>query len=385
MLSASRKASFGIVTTLAGLFVAAGAAQSPEVQDAFQRGAAAMHEGRSADAEREFRHAIQLDPALADAYLDLGLVLGREGKVAEAIETIKKSLELNPRLPSAHMFLGVFQYQTGQSDQAIESLQQELTLNPKSSETLSWLGIVQLAAGHPELAVAPLDSAAELSPNDLNLLEYRGRAHSQVAQASYARMAQIDPNAWQVHKVRAELYAADSKDREAIVEYQQALAHEKRNPDLYEGLGDAYRHLNQFDLAREAYKHELDLSPQNPLAMYNLGSTEIDFGNYSAGVPLLRAMLKSYRSSPNAEFYLARGLAATGQDAEAAELFEKTARENPDGEIGKRSYLELSRIYRRLHKTEDAQRALSNYNRLRERDAKQPSATNQMPPKNDNP
>ena len=163
------------------LVTATGRVQSPEVQLAFQHGASFLHEGRNADAEREFRSAIRLDPKLPEAYLDLGLVLGREGKMAEAIETIRKALELNSHLESANMFLGIFQYQTGQTDAAIGSLHQEIALNPKNGEALSWLGIAELASGRPELAVGPLDAASELSPDDLNLLEYRGRAHSQVS------------------------------------------------------------------------------------------------------------------------------------------------------------------------------------------------------------
>jgi tetratricopeptide (TPR) repeat protein len=362
---------------LAATLIAANSssAQSPEVQSAFQHGATALHEGRMADAEREFRNAIRIDPKLPEAYLDLGLVLGREGKLTEAIDAIQTALRLNPGLDSANMFMGIFQYQTGQIDAAIKALNQELAHNGKNEEALSWLGIVELAAGRPEKAVVALDAAAELAPNDLNLLEYRGRAHSLVAQASYARMAKLDPDAWQVHKVRAELYSSDNKDREAINEYEAALTRESRNPDLYEGMGDAHRRLNELEEAKKAYSRELELTPSNPIAMYNLGSTEIDLGDYAAGIPLLKSMLTIYRSSPNAEYYLGRGLAESGQDAEAAGMLEKSAHEDANGEVGKRSYYELARIYRKLHKTEDAQRALAAYNQMREHDEKEKAAT----------
>jgi tetratricopeptide (TPR) repeat protein len=345
-------------------------AQSAEVQLAFKRGAAALHEGRNADAEREFRNAVRLAPTLPEAYLDLGLVLGREGKTSEAIKMLNKAVELDPKIESGHMFLGIFQYQAGQSDAAIDALHQELALNPKSREALSWLGIVELAAGRPERAAGPLDSAVELAPDDLSLLEYQGRAHSQIAQNSYARMAHLDPDAWQVHKVRAELYCADNRDRDAITEYKLALARADRNPDLYEGLGDAYRRLNELESAQSAYTRELELSPQNPIALYNLGSTYIDRGDYAAGVPLLRTMLSVYRGSPTAEYYLGRGLSESGQNDEAARLLEESAKADPQGEIGKRSYYELARIYRKLQRTEDAQRTLAAYIQIREKDEK---------------
>ena len=341
-------------------------AQSDEVRLAFEHGAAALRAGRSAEAEREFRNAVRLDPTLAEAQLDLGLVLGREGKSAEAIDALQQALALNPHLESGHMFLGVFMYQSGRNAEAVSQLQQELALQPKNGEALSWLGIVELASGHPELATGPFDAALALSPEDLTLLEYRGRAHSQVAAESYSRMARVDPDSWQVHKVRAELLTSEGRDREAVAEFQAALNREQNSPDVYEGLGDAYRRLNELESAQKAYTQELALAPRNPIAMYNLGSTDIDRGDYAAGIPLLKAMLKDYASSPTAEYYLGRGLAESNQDAEAVSLLEKTAQSDPKGELGKRSYYELSRLYRKMHRPEDAARTLASYHRLRE-------------------
>ncbi len=341
-------------------------AQTGAVQGAFQRGAAAMREGRSADAEKAFRDAVKLAPDLADAHLDLGLVLGREGKQEEAVAALRRAIELDPKLPSAHMFLGVFLYQANRRDEAIAALNQELQIDPKNGEALTWMGIVELAAGHPERATGAFDRAAEITPNDLNLLEYRGKAHSQVARDSYARMAQINPNSWQVHKVQAELYADEERHADAIKEYQAAIAQEQRNPDLYEGLGDEYRKLNQLEQAKQAYAKELDLSPQNPIAMYNLGSTDVDLGDHAAGVPLLHAMLERYRGAPVAEYYLGRGLAAEGREAEAAESLERSVKNDPESEIAKRSYYELARLYRKMQRPAEAERALHEYNRLRE-------------------
>jgi len=336
------------------------------VQEAFQRGAAAMRSGRSADAEKAFRDAVGLAPDLAEAHLDLGLVLGREGKQEEAVAALRKALALNPKLASAHMFLGVFLYQANRRDEAVEELNQELALDPKSSEALTWMGIVELAAGHPERAVGPLDRAAEVTPDDLNLLEYRGRAHSLVARDSYARMARNSPNSWQVHKVQAELYADEGRHADAAKEYDAAIRQEQRNPDLYEGLGDAYRSMNELEQAQKAYAKELELSPQNPIAMYNLGSTKIDRGDDAAGVPLLQAMLERYGGAAVAEYYLGRGLAAQGKSAEAIVHLERSSKADPQGEIAKRSTYELARLYRKLQRLADANKALAAYNAMRE-------------------
>ena len=369
-----RSGGFGLAMICAGVAVPV-KAQDAKLQDAFQRGAVAMKNQRPSDAEAAFREAVRLAPSLADAHMDLGLVLGREGKLDEAIESLKTALHLNPRIEGAHMFLGIFLHQANRQDEARTALQQEISQSPNNAEALTWLGMVELAAGHPEKAVGPFDRAAELQPDDLNVLEYRGRAHNLVARDSYARMARLDPTNWHVHRVQAELYADEGRHTDAITEYEEAIKLEARNPDLYEGLGDEYRKTNQLDAAQHSYAKELELSPKSAVAMYDLGSIEVERGNYAVGVPLLQTMLMSFPGSPVAEYYLGRGLAALGNDADAVAWLEKSAAGDPVGEVGKRSYYELARSYRRLQRASDAQRAVAEYNRIREaqeqKDAKQ--------------
>ncbi len=347
---------------------------SSPVEEAFQRGALAMHNGRSADAETAFRQAVKLAPQMAEAHLDLGLVLGQEGKLPEATASIQRALELDPKLSSAHMFLGIFLSQQNRPQEAIAALKQELTLQPKNVEALTWLGTVEMGAGDTVGAAAAFDRAVELAPNDLDILEYRGRAHSLVSRDSYAKMAQIDPNSWHVHRVRGELFAEEDRHPEAIAEFQAAIKLQDRNPDLYEALGDECRKANRLAEARDAYARELDLTPQNLIAMYNLGSTDVELGDGAAGVPLLQKMAGSYQHSAVAEYYTGRGLAAEGKDAEASAWLEKSAAEDPTGEVGKRSFYELARVYRKLQRSAEAQKALAEYNRLRETQERQNAA-----------
>lgn len=340
--------------------------QGTPVQEAFARGVSAMRNGQSAAAEQAFRDAVRIAPNLAEAHLDLGLVLGREGKLDEAIGSVQRAIELNPSQNSAHMFLGIFLFQANRGEEARQALHAEIAHDPQNAEALTWLGNVDLALGHPERAVASLDRAAELTPNDANLLELRGRAHNLVAHDSYARMAKLEPDSWHVHRVQAQLFADEGKHAEAVAEYQAAVKQQPRNPDLYEGLGDELRVMNQLESAQAAYEKELAIAPANPVAMYNVGSVEIERGENAAGVTLLQTMVKVYPGSPVAEYYLGRGFAAVGRDAEAVNWLRRSAIADRDGEIGKRSWYELARLYRKLHQSAEEQAALVNFNRVRE-------------------
>jgi Flp pilus assembly protein TadD len=57
-------------------------------------------------AEREFRMAIHADAKLAEARLNLGLILDKEGKEAESISALEQAITLAPDLARPYYFLG---------------------------------------------------------------------------------------------------------------------------------------------------------------------------------------------------------------------------------------------------------------------------------------
>jgi superkiller protein 3 len=263
------------------------------------------------------------------------------------------------------MFLGICDYQMHRLDDARNALQKELQLDRTNATALMWLGVVELAAGHPEQATRPLDQAAELSPKDLTILDYRGQAHNQVAKNSYSRMYQLDPKSWHVHRLQAQLYADDDRHKEAIAEYQSAIQAEPRNADLYEALGEEYRKTSQLNLAHDAFAKEVELSPGNGVAMYNLGMIDVEQGDVKDGVPLLKQVVKMYVDAPVAKYYLGRGLAQSGKNEEAIQMLEAAAQQASNGEVAKRSYYELSRLYRAMKLPEKSQQALNQYLKLK--------------------
>jgi tetratricopeptide (TPR) repeat protein len=348
------------------------AQDSQAIQD-LQMGAEALHQGKMDEAEKAFRRAIAESPQLPTAHLDLGLVLLREGNPDEAAAALSKAIELDPGAQGAHLFLGIAEYQRNHLDAARAALKQEIAQNPKSVEALSWLGIVELAAGNPEAATVPLDEAAKLAPNDVDVLDYRGRAHSLVAAESYTRMRKLDPDSWHVHRALAQNFADMGNPQEAIKEYQAAIAKQSHNPDLYEALGTEYQLMSQFDQAAKAYEQELQLSPNNPIAMYNLGKIDVEHGDPAAGVPLLQKAVPYLQQPAPGYFYLGLGLAKLNRDQEAVPWLEKSLANEPSDFIKQGAYFQLARLYQRLHRPEDAQRALASLKQLKAQTPNQPA------------
>src|SRR3984885_3431532 len=335
-----------------------------QLQTLFRQGAAQMHAGNAVAAEVSFRKATELNPSFAPAHLDLGLAQLKEGKLLEAIASIKKSLELGPSSPGAHLFLGIAEYQSNDAESALVNLRQELKQDPKNIQALTWLGIVELNTGHPELASDPLDRAAELAPTDENVLDYRVQAHMAEAKQSYTALYKLDPASWRLHRLNAAIDAQADDHKGAIEEYQLAIKLAPKEAELYEGMGWEYRKLGQADQAAKAFAEQLRLTPGNPIAMYNLGSAQIDSGQESAALPLLQEVVKIYNHPTGADYYLGRALAAGGKDDEAVLAFQRATRLN--GEMQWRAWYQLSQIYRRLGKTAEASTAALKCGQLKQ-------------------
>lgn len=335
-----------------------------QLQTLFRQGAEQMHAGNAVAAEASFRKATELDPSFAPAHLDLGLAQLKEGKLLEAIASIKKSLELDPSSPGAHLFLGIAEYQSNDGENALANFRQELKQDPKNVQALTWLGIVELNMGHPELASEPLDRAAELAPTDENVLDYRVQAHMAEAKQSYIALYKLDPASWRLHRLNAAIDAQADDHKGAIQEYQLAIKLAPREAELYEGMGWEYRKLGQADQAAKAFAEQLRLTPGNPIAMYNLGSAQVDSGQESAALPLLQEVVKIYNHPTGADYYLGRALAAAGKDEEAVLAFQRATTLN--GEMQWRAWYQLSQIYRRLGKTEEARAAALKCEQLKQ-------------------
>src|ERR1700722_11621554 len=90
-----------------------------EADRLMQNGAAAIRQGKPAEAEHDFRLALAADPHSANAYLGLGMSLLRENKPDQAGEALKQAVAADPNILGARMFLGIADYRQNDFDGAL--------------------------------------------------------------------------------------------------------------------------------------------------------------------------------------------------------------------------------------------------------------------------
>lgn len=79
-----------------------------------------------AQAEENFRRAIDLDPNIAEAHAYLGKVLQENEQYNEAEAEFRRALELAPDEPNYYYYLGILYHNRGQRERAIEMYQEYL-------------------------------------------------------------------------------------------------------------------------------------------------------------------------------------------------------------------------------------------------------------------
>lgn len=113
-----------------------GGAQRPHdnAELLFRRAQALEGEGRTGEAEAAYRRILVLDPAHADACLNLGALLGDLGRSREAVDVYSQALERLPDIGSLHFNLAVALEDLGEREAALESYERCLALEPGSAD-----------------------------------------------------------------------------------------------------------------------------------------------------------------------------------------------------------------------------------------------------------
>jgi tetratricopeptide (TPR) repeat protein len=343
---------------------------SPAIAQQFQLATEAMRAGNLEQAGDGFAEILKHAPTFAEAFLNLGLVREEQGRHQEAIADFQKALQLKPRLRGASLFLGISEYRTNLLEASVAALQKETSISPKDPTAWMWLGIVALEKGDGDEAVQALDQAAKLAPDNVDILYHRGRAHLFVSNDSYARMFKADPKSWRVRQLLAEANAGAERHMDAIAEYEAAIKLAPDEPRLHEELGTEYRLAGKLPEAEQAYLRELEIDPENISAQYKLGVIAIESGDPSRGKSLIEGALRVKPDLQHADYNLGRAEMLLGNDAAAAQHLERaTSAAGSDPEVVEQSWYQLGIAYRRLHRTEEAQKAMATFQKLKDEEA----------------
>jgi tetratricopeptide (TPR) repeat protein len=120
--------------------------------------------GNVAEAESAFQQATLSDPTLAIAYSNLGVNYIREGQWISASNALQQAVKLNPEDTTAWTNLGIAQQHTEDLPQAIRAYRAALRINPYIAVAQANLGAIYFEQQQFEEARPHLEQAISLQP-----------------------------------------------------------------------------------------------------------------------------------------------------------------------------------------------------------------------------
>lgn len=203
-----------------------------------------------------FTKAIHADDRYALAYAGLaqayGIQLSFFGGSAEladhAIANANKALEIDPSLAQAYVALGLAELLKGHGQTAIEACNKAIDLNPYDAFA-AWI------AGRLYYRLNQYEEAAQRFKRTIELLPDFYTAYSDLAQA-YENMGMSQ--------------AAIEMKRETIQACRRSIANFPREARAYNFLATASAWLGERKQAMEAAERARELSPEDPVLLYNL-------------------------------------------------------------------------------------------------------------------
>lgn len=294
---------------------------------------------RGKEARPEYERALQLDPKMAEAAVNLGILLLNDEPGA-AVAPLQKAVELLPMQSRLRTLLGLAYEKSADLKNATLAYEGALALDPKDGETslhLAQLLFRQNRAAEAEMRFRAVLAAEPESRTALlglaQSLEAEKKPEAMEAYRNYLKVQPDDAGAGQrlVHllianqkfdealaemekmqkggtpsleslKLRADILIGQKKWDEAVVVLKQAVALAPQDAQLRGGLGRTYMQQRDFANAEKELRAAIGLDGRNLVYVKDLTSTRYLAGDYPGTLSLLDEVAKVEKATPGELF-----------------------------------------------------------------------------------
>lgn len=304
----------------------------------------------------EYKKVTDLDPQFATGFASLGQAFMEKRDFSSAIAPLKHALELDANLIPAHQLLGYALLAQGYAAEAMPHLE-------KAHEQGA-LGIAQVESSQFAEAIPNLQAALQKRPNDPDLLYYLGRASGLLSKQSIDTLLAASPNSPRAHQALAENYFVLRQMPEAEREYKQALEMRPDTPNLHLELGQVFSMTSRWPDAEQQFREELKLQPGNAEAAYRLGDALLHEGKAHEARAVLERADKLQPQMPETLYAMGKAASLDNDDAAAEKSWLALLSIEKEGELAAQTHFALAGLYRKRNKPEQAQREMSEFQRL---------------------
>jgi len=258
-------------------------------------------------------------------------------------------------------------YEAQHYDQAALYFGRANTACGSSATLLLALGQAQLLANHPADAVATLDRIPDTDPEYLPALKVKARAlyllaRDREAEETLTRAAARAPTDAEIPYHLGRMYYQQGRAAEAAETFRRAATLDPKAYRAWDNLGLATEALGDVAQAQQHYLKALALvhkdHPDYDVVYANLADLLIKLGNYQRAFDLAVEAAQRNPGEPRNFFLGGKALVQLGKSDLSVRWFEQAIALNPD--YPEPHYL-LSQAFRKLGRTDDADRELKAF------------------------
>src|SRR5664279_192407 len=314
-----------------------------------------------------FKQALRLEPRLAEAHFDLGLVRQSQQQPAEAISEFRLALQYDPALLQAHCAMGS---SLGDPTEAEAEFRKALAVNPQLVCALDGIAQVLVKERRFEAAMDYWQRALRIQPDAGDLQLALATATYKAAKAREANGLPALDGAGVADAIRlltdfiknhadvtaaysalGNIYANERRNREAADEYQEVI---RRSPTDTVALGAQVKALIDASAFTEALAPARDFvrrQPDDPSGHVMLGTVYQQTGDYASAEPELELGAAKAPDDFEARYQLGLVLARMGKPDQALPHLQKAVALKP----GDRSaQYQLVAVLRSLGRTQES-------------------------------
>ncbi|MDE2475567.1 MAG: FkbM family methyltransferase [Alphaproteobacteria bacterium] len=262
---------------------------NPDVAAAHSnRGILLQAAGRLNDALASYNRAIELKPDYPEAFSNRGNVLRRLNRVSEALKSYDRALALNPSFSGAYSNRGDALRDLKRPSEALASFDRALQLKPDYAEAFNNRGNALVDLKRDAEALASFDRALALKPDYVDAWSNRGNAlramkRPEEALASYDRALELDPRYAYALNNRGNALRDLDRPEAALASYDRALALKPDYAHAHSNRGNALKDLMRLDEALASFDRAIELDPDYAEGHKSRGMARLLTGDYRGG------------------------------------------------------------------------------------------------------
>jgi tetratricopeptide (TPR) repeat protein len=203
-----------------------------------RRGVDLEKAGRISEAIAEHEKAVELDPGIVQARINLVILYGRTGNFEKAYEHYQTAIETGAPHAELHYNFGVLAFEKGKAREAKAAFAEAIKLNPRYATAHNNLGYLLQAEGRPDEAERHYRTAIENQPNYRLARFHLGRLLAQKRRPREA-IAEFEQTLEPVDEQTPQFLYALAAAHDLVGERDQALQYAQRALRMAADMGQA--------------------------------------------------------------------------------------------------------------------------------------------------